>query len=267
MSKGGNRRSQADSAQKGKNQRYPTNQKLIMRSILIPLGLFAVSTTALSASTVIYSDGFEGLPLNTLLVNTNPWFANNFGVNPNPGEIRLDGPGGVRAAHYPNNSVGWYGGFLRGPNPNVSTAFSPSNTLADISITFWLRGTSSGALGNVGVAILSFEGGTNTGAAYQPVQASSDWTEITLQLDSMGTGIPGHGSEGNAFSLTEITNLQVMFWARDPHETGWPIADEPQWSFAVSDIRVSVIPEPSTYAAIFGVLALLVLVVRRRMRL
>ncbi len=239
----------------------------MIKRMLVTLGLLTFSATAVLANpTTLYSGTFEGLPLDTNLVNTDPWFGNNFGMNPNPSQIRLDGPGGERAGYYPNSTVGWYGGFLRGPSPNVSTVFTPANTLADISLTFWLKGTSSGAFGNVGVSVLSFDADGETGAAYQAIQVPSDWTEFTLQFDEMGTGIPGHGTEGNAFSLADIDRLQVMFWARDPHEVGWPVADDPEWSFSVTEIQINVIPEPSAYVAIFGILALAVAVWRRRFK-
>lgn len=237
----------------------------MIKRTLVSLGLMALTASAVLANPItIYSESFDGLPLDTNLVNTDPWFGNNFGMNPNPAQIRLDGPGGARAGYYPNSTVGWYGGFLRGPLPDVSTAFTPANTLADISLTFWLKGTSSGALGNVGVSVLSFNADGETGAAYQAIEAPSDWTQFTLHFDQMGTGIPGHGTEGNAFSLGDIDRIQVMFWARDPHETGWPVADDPEWSFSVSEIQVNVIPEPSVYAAIIGMFALAVAVWRRR---
>lgn len=215
------------------------------KSTLLTLALAGI-LNGLCGQTIILEDDFSSLPLGVDLDRSSWW-----GPSWNGGDIaytqaNLDGPDGAAAVTKTTEVYAgrFYGGGLRSAVydlPDLGSPVDPST----ITVSFWLKGTSTQNRGQIGFSIIAFDSssGSNVeaGAAYYLVPvAPADWTQITFTLDQAAAGIPGHGSDGIAIDWSVADKFQIFIWTRNDFETGWPIQENEGhiWSFSMAELSI-----------------------------
>lgn len=167
--------------------------------------------------------------------------------------INLDGPSGQAAItrYYDVFAGRYYGGGLRGGQVDLPNPDTARNN-ADIEVSFWLKGTSTGNRGQVGFSLLGFDSssgsGELTGGEYYLVPiAPAEWTEVTFSLDEAQGGVPDHATSeigGIDWSITD--KVQVFFWLRNEQEAGWPTDEDENQSWSISVADISIVEEGGT---------------------
>lgn len=228
--------------------------------ILIPLCAALLTGVAASGSSLIYGSNFDGMALNTDLTNSAPYWSNGWGSTVAT-QIQTTGPNGERAVVRTTTSP-TYGGVLRGPVAAFANPLPAGATNADVTVSFWVTGTSSGSFGPMGFTIIGASGGSVVAqSAYMQIPVTDTWTQHTFSLGDMGI-TPGR--EDSLLDITMIDGLQIFPMFRMGEEPGWVTGAGANWSVSMTSVNITAVPEPSTYAAIAGALILGMVVVRRR---
>ncbi|MCD8481189.1 MAG: hypothetical protein LR015_00020 [Verrucomicrobia bacterium] len=197
-------------------------------------------------SVVIYAEDFSSVDLGRVFTNQDAWW----GPNWNPGDLvqtqaSATGPDG-RVAVTRSTQVfagRFYGGGLRGPTVPFTFPADWSGNASDVTMSFWVRGTSSQSRGPLGVAVFSKDAANNnTGAAYYllPI-VPAQWSEVTVNFADMRAGVPNIAPADTAFNFSSPA-LQVFFFMRTDYEDGWPFQEDEghTYSVSVADIQIAV---------------------------
>lgn len=224
---------------------------------LITLAAMSVLPIAQAETHIIFADDFSTLDLDRVFTNQDRWW----GPNWNAGDIvqtraLANGPDGKVAVTRTTQVLAgrFYGGGLRGPTVPFSLPSTASGDipLSDVTMSFWVRGTSSAGRGPLGVAVFSKDStGANTGAAYYllPI-VPAQWTQVTVSFADMAAGAPNIAPADTAFNFSS-PQLQVFFFMRTDYEDGWPFQEDENHTYSVSvaDIRIEATisgePEPT----------------------
>ena len=196
----------------------------------------------------IYSEDFSGYDLDTVLTNQSPYW----GPNWNAGDIvqsrvLLDGPEGARAFTRSTQVIAgrFYGGGIRGGIAPFEIPAGYSTDPADITISMWVKGTSSQSRGPIGISIIGKDmDNVDDGGVYVQLPiVPATWTRVSYTLAEMRAGIPGHGTDGTALDPEGTPRMQMFIWMRTDHEDGWPFqeAEEHTYSVSIADIRIETV--------------------------
>lgn len=217
-----------------------------LSSITLSIAL-ATAAASSHAQVIIYEDDFSGLPVGEALTNQTWW-----GPNWNSGDlvtttVNADGPdGGLAVTRRHEVFAGrFYGGGLR-DTLKPAPALPESITAEDVTVSFSIKGSSTGSVGSVGFSVLSFTttagANTATGAFYYNIPfVPGEWTRYSVKMsEGTNVGIPGHGSINTAFDFNGLERIQIFVWTRNEFEPGWEIAENEShvWSFSLADISI-----------------------------
>ncbi|MCC5839359.1 MAG: hypothetical protein JJT96_04470 [Opitutales bacterium] len=214
-------------------------------------GTLAMALGSLSASAeeyLVYSEDFSAYALDTALTNASPlttWWTPNW----NNGDVvqatvSTTGPDGVRAFTRSTQVIAgrFYGGGIRGDTRAFEIPANASSNPEDVTLSLWIKGTSSQSRGPVGISVISKdEANANTGAVYHllPI-VPGEWTEISIPFAEMQDGIPNIAPADTGFDFSS-PKLQVFIWMRTDYEDGWPFQEDENHTYSVSiaDVRIT----------------------------
>jgi hypothetical protein len=229
-----------------------------MKKISLILGMFAAATAA--HGNLLYGSNFDSLPKDTNLTNASDWWSNGWGSTVAT-QINASGPGGEWAVTRTTTSA-TYGGVLRAFVTPFENPLPGGATNADVTVDLWLKGTSTGAFGPIGFTIIGAVGGSVVAqSSYMSLPVTADWTQHSFTLADM-TITPGRSDA--LLDITTVDSLQMFPMFRMDHEAGWVTGAGAEWSVSMTNLTVTAVPEPSTYAAITGLLMLGMAIIRRR---